>query len=117
MDWACRSLVGIFDRESRLSLSQLVERSGLARQTVHNHLRHLVEIGILSQETVKSGRGRPTILYRRSRQPVETGEGVDVVALTFQKLRHACRFEKGGGCKEVRGKCAPERCPLTLKSK
>ena len=110
-------MVGVFDGDSTLNLSQLVERSDLARQTVHNHLRHLVEIGILSHEAVKSGRGRPTILYRRSRQPVEAGEGVDLVALTFQKLRHACRFEKGGWCKEVRGKCAPERCLLTVKSK
>jgi len=116
MDWACRHLVGLFDEEKRLSLSQLVERSGLARQTVHNHLRHLAESGILSQEALKRGRGRPTILYSMSRKPVEI-EGADIVSLAFQKLKHACRFEKGGWCKELRGKCDPEKCPLTLKSR
>ena len=40
-----------------------------------------------------------------------------MVSLAFQSLRHACRFEKGGWCKEVRGDCAPESCPLTLKTK
>jgi predicted ArsR family transcriptional regulator len=107
----------VLDVESGLSLSQLIERSGLARQTAHNHLRHLVEAGIVSQDVMKRGRGRPTILYHRSRQPVEMIEGADIVGLTFQKLRHVCRFEKGGWCKEVKGKCAPERYPLTLKTK
>ena len=117
MDWACRSLVGFLDKESGTSLSQLVERSGLARQTVHNHLKHLVEEGIASQEAVKRGKGRPTVLYRNSRRPIETVEVADIVRLTFQKLKHVCRFEKGGWCKEVRSKCARETCPLTLKTK
>ena len=117
MDWCCRSLVGILDRESGLSLSQLIQRSGLARQTVHNHLRHLLKAGIVSEEAVKRGRGRPTILYRRSKQPVQMVEMADIVSLTFQRLKHVCRFEKGGWCKEIKGKCTPERCPLTLKNK
>ena len=116
MDWACRTLVGVLDSE-RMSLSQLVERSGLARQTVHNHLKHLVEAGIVFQEAVKHGRGRPKVFYHKSRQPIETLEGADIVRLTFQKLKHACRFEKGGWCKEVKGKCVQEKCPLTIKTK
>ena len=47
MDWACRSLVEVLDKEG-MSLSKLVEKSGLARQTVYNHLKHLVEAGIVS---------------------------------------------------------------------
>jgi predicted ArsR family transcriptional regulator len=116
MDWACKSLVGFLDME-RMSLSQLVERSGLARQTVHNHLKHLVEAGIVSQEAVKHGRGRPKVFYHKSKLPIEKLDGSDIVRLTFQKLKHACRFEKGGWCKEVKCKCTPEKCPLTIKTK
>lgn len=116
MDWACRSLVEVLDKEG-MSLSQLVEKSGLARQTVHNHLKHLVETGIVSQEAVKRERGRPTVLYHKNRQPVETFEGADIVHLAFRRLRHVCRFEKGGWCKEIKGKCIQEKCPLTIKIK
>lgn len=117
MDWACRSLVEILKVENDLSLSQIVEKSGFARQTVHNHLKHLVAAGILSCEAEKRGRGRPTMIYHRSRQRVETIGEADLVSLTFQKLKHACRFEKGGWCKETRSKCTPEKCPLTPKGK
>ena len=117
MDWACRSLVEILKVENDLSFSQIVEKSGFARQTVHNHLKHLVAAGILWCEAVKRGRGRPTMIYHRSKQRVEVVEDADIVSLTFQKLKHVCRFEKGGRCKELRNKCAAEKCPLTLKSK
>lgn len=119
MDWACRCLIGVFDGGNTLSISQIVERSGLARQTVHNHLKHMVEAGILSQETAKLGRGRPTILYRRSMKtvPAELVKGNNIVSLSFQRLKHACRFEKGGWCKELKEKCSSERCPLAIKTK
>ena len=110
-------MVDVLAGEARLSLSRLIERSGFARQTVHNHLKHLVEAGIVSKEVVRRGRGRPAILYRLSKRPVEVVEGIDVVSLTFQRLRHACRFEKGGWCKEAKGKCTPEKCPLISKTK
>lgn len=116
MDWACRSLVEVLGSEG-MSLSQLVDKSGLARQTVHNHLKHLVEAGIVSQVAIKRGRGRPTVFYHKTRQPIEIVEAADTVHLTFRRLRHACRFEKGGWCKEVKGKCVQEKCPLTIKNK
>ena len=120
MDWVCESLVGLLRRESRedgVGLRRLVDASGFARQTVHNHLKHLTASGLVLREVVKYGRGRPEILYRVSRQAFRMPEGAVMVSLAFQRLRHACRFEKGGWCKEVRGNCAQENCPLTLKTK
>jgi predicted ArsR family transcriptional regulator len=117
MDWACRSLVEILKVENDLSLNQIVQKSGFARQTVHNHLKHLVKAGFLSCETVKRGRGRPTIIYHRFKQRVEVVEDADVVWLTFQKLKRACRFEKGEWCKKLRNQCTPEKCPLTMRGK
>ena len=115
MDWACSSLVEVLKVENGLSLSQLVEKSGLARQTVHNHLKHLTKAGILRCEAVGGGRGRPTLVYHGSKQRLEALEEADVVRLKFQKLRDVCRSEKGGWCKMLRNKCAFEKCPLTLK--
>jgi len=120
VDWVCESLVGLLrqeDKEGGMSLRHLMDASGFARQTVHNHLKHLTGSGLVSREVVKYGRGRPEILYRLSRQAFKVPEGAVMVSLTFQRLRHACRFEKGGWCKEAKSKCAPENCPLTFKTK
>mgnify|MGYP000591176972 CR=1 FL=1 len=106
MDWVCRSLVDVLGREGGLSLNRLVDKSDFARQTVHNHLKHLMEAGLVSKDVVR-GRGRPTMIYRLSK-PVEAAV---VVSLKFRRLKHACRFEKGGWCKEVKDKCAQENCP------
>jgi len=40
---------------------------------------------------------------------------VELVALPFSRLRHVCRFEKGGYCKETKKNCAPQNCPQTRK--
>jgi len=115
VDWACASLVGALRKKGGVSLSYLVSESGLARQTVHSHLKHLVEAGLVSREIKGLGRGRPTVLYSLSGRVVEPG--ASVVSLAFQRLRKACRFEKGGWCKEVRNRCSAENCPLTLRAK
>ena len=115
VDWVCRSLVALLSKGEALSLGQLMDRSGFARQTVHSHLKHLVEAGIVSKEGLKRGRGRPTMLYRLSKRPSDAAESSGIVSLTFQRLKHACRFEKGGLCKKVKGGCTVERCPLTIK--
>jgi hypothetical protein len=38
-----------------------------------------------------------------------------IVSLTFQGLRHLCRFEKGGYCKKIRAICEAQNCPQILK--
>jgi DNA-binding IclR family transcriptional regulator len=117
MDWVCESLLDHLRRDGRdhgVNISCLVNSSGYARQTVHNHLKHLTTSGLVLREVVKHGRGRPEILYRVSRQAYRMSEEVAVVSLAFERLRHACRFEKGGWCKKVRGGCVPGDCPFTL---
>jgi predicted ArsR family transcriptional regulator len=115
VDWVCRSLVEVLGKDGTLSLGQLIDRSGFARQTVYNHLNHLIAAGIVSKKAVRRGRGRPAILYILSKHPVRGVEWSDVVSLTFQRLRHVCRFEKGGRCKKTKGMCTAENCPLTIK--
>jgi len=52
VDWVCRSLVEVLGRGGALSLGQLIDRSGFARQTVYNHLNHLMTAGIVSKKAV-----------------------------------------------------------------
>lgn len=94
-----------------MSLRQVMDGSGFARQTAYNHLRHLVAAGITSREAVGHGRGRPTILYRLSKPSIEGAELLDVVTLTFQKLRHACRFEKVDGAGRSRAATQQRSAP------
>ena len=108
LDWVCRSLMEVLGRDGTLSLGQLIDRYGFARQTVYNHLNHLITAGIVSKEAVRRGRGRPTILYSLSKPLVGGVEWSDVVSLTFQRLRHVCRLEKVGGARRLKA-CAQRR--------
>jgi hypothetical protein len=65
--------------------------------------------------------GRPKFTYR---VPSAAAKQVKValeypyealVTLQFSRLRHVCRFEKGGYCKEARKNCGPQICPQTRK--
>ena len=105
----------VLGRGGALSLGQLIDRSGFARQTVYNHLNHLIAAGIVSKEAVRRGRGRPAILYSLSKHSVRGVEWSDVVSLTFQRLRHVCRFEKGEWCKKTKYICTAENRPSTIK--
>jgi predicted transcriptional regulator len=114
-DWVCIPLAKMLEKEGKLSLNEVVKKSGLARQTAHTHLKHLVEDGILIREVIKQGRGRPTILYSRTEKPICILKTENVVSLTFQKLKRACRFRNDKWCKETKGYCSSKSCPLTLK--
>ena len=112
VDWVCRSLVEALSRNGALSLGQLIDGPGFTRQTVYSRLNHLITAGIVSKKPV--GCGRPAIPYSLSKNLVGV-ELSDVASLTFQMLRHVCRFEKGGWCKEAKGMCTSENYPLTIK--
>ena len=60
----------ILGRDGTLSLGQLIDRSGFVRQTVCNHLNHLITAGVVSKEAMRRGRGRPAILYSLSKHLV-----------------------------------------------
>ena len=77
---------------------------------------------IVKAETAKNSPGRPSFTYalppniRQRVDLVVTEPQTTIVSLTFQKLRHLCRFEKGGYCKKIRNKCAPQNCLQILKN-
>jgi predicted transcriptional regulator len=105
MDWVCKELTKILDKGTALSLSSIVEKSGFARQTVFNHLKHLLEAGIITKNSVRIKRGRPTVLYRKKTTEFK-------VSLTFKRLGDNCMHHKDGWCKVARQKCIQEKCFL-----
>jgi len=36
---------------------------------------------------------------------------VELVTLSFSRVRHVCRFENGGWCKEKKAQCSAQICP------
>jgi len=76
---------------------------------------------ILKEKTPSKGLGRPRLTYslppklhRQASRLLSDPLG-EVVALTFQKLKQLCRFEKGGYCKKIKRKCEAQNCPQIQK--
>jgi predicted ArsR family transcriptional regulator len=105
-------------------LVQLLGEVDFSRNTMKLHLKRLVTQGLVVKEkTPSNGKGRPKYAYSvppRLRQQVSAAlsdQSITIVSLAFSRLRHICRFEKGGYCKQARKNCSPENCPQVPKVK
>jgi hypothetical protein len=71
---------------------------------------------ILKAKTLKNGPGRPSFTYalppniKQRVDLVVTEPYTTIVSLAFQKLKHLCRFEKGGYYKNTRRRCEARKC-------
>jgi hypothetical protein len=78
---------------------------------------------IAKAKNLRKGPGRPVLVYtlppeiKHRVNLTLTDPSTTIVSVTFQKLKHLCRFEKGGYCKERRTVCAPQICPQIIKGK
>jgi predicted ArsR family transcriptional regulator len=116
-----RVLAALKDGKPR-SFATLLGEVGFSHNTLQQHLDRLVARGIVVKEKMASNSlGRPKFAYHvpstatkqvtaALQNPYET-----LVTLQFTRLRHLCRFEKGGYCKEAKKNCAPQNCPQTRK--
>jgi predicted ArsR family transcriptional regulator len=104
------------------SFTTLLGEVGFSHNTLQQRLGRLVARGLVVKEkTASNSLGRPRFTYRvpstatkqvaaALQNPYET-----FVTLQFSRLKHVCRFEKGGYCKERRSECGPQNCPQTRK--
>jgi len=116
-----RILDALKDGKSR-GFTALLGEVGFTHNTLQKHLQRLTVRGFVVKEKVSSNTlGRPRFIYR---VPSAAAKQVKAalenpykafVTLQFSRLRHVCRFEKGGYCKETRKNCAPQICPQTKK--
>jgi len=116
-----RILAVLMDGKSR-NFPQILSEVGFSYNTLRLHLAQLVEHGLVARrKRPQRGPGRPRFAYALAK-------GVDgravsaladpykgLVVLSFDELQHICRHEKGGYCKEIRGRCAPHNCPKIIK--
>ena len=116
-----RVLAALKDGKPR-SFTTLLGEVGFSHNTLQQHLDRLVTRDLVTREKMASNSlGRPKFIYHVSSM---TGKQVaaaiqdphvELVAIPFSRLRHICRFEKGGYCKEARKSCGPQNCPQIRK--
>jgi predicted ArsR family transcriptional regulator len=116
-----RVLAALRDGEPR-SFTALLSQAGFSHNTLQQHLRRLMAQGlILREKETANGFGRPKFAYqipsKTKKRVISALEDphVELVAIPFGRVRHVCRFEKGGYCKETKKGCAPQICPQIKK--
>ena len=97
---------------------QLLREIDFSHNTLRLHLRRLVDQGLVVKEKKPSkGLGRPRFTYstppklHRQASRLFSDPFSEIVTLPFRKLRHLCRFEKGGYCKKVKRRCESQKFP------
>ena len=114
-------LAALRDGKSR-NFQQILSKVEFSYNTLRLHLAQLVEHGlVVRRKKPQQGPGRPRFAYalpkgvdgRAVSALVDPYKGL--VVLSFDKLQHICRHEKGRYCKEIRGRCAPQNCPQIIK--
>ena len=116
-----RILDALKDGKSR-GFTALLGEVGFTHNTLQQHLQRLTARGLVVKEKMASNNlGRPKFTYH---VPSAAAKQVKAalenpyeafVTLRFSRLRHVCRFEKGGHCKETRIECTPQICPQIRK--
>jgi hypothetical protein len=72
---------------------------------------------VVKEKTRSDGLGRPKFAYlvplniRKQVSAALSDPSIEIAHLFFSRLKHLCRFEKGGYCKKVKKRCATENCP------
>jgi DNA-binding Lrp family transcriptional regulator len=123
MDSFDRQILTVLKDGKPRDFQQLLREAGFSHNTLKLRVVGLERQGfILKAKKRRESPGRPGFTYslppdiKHRVSLTLTDPYTVIVSLTFQKLRHLCRYEKGGYCKKIRNKCAPQNCPQTLKN-
>ena len=116
-----RVLAALKDGKPR-SFTTLLGEVGFSHNTLQQHLERLVAQGFVVREKATSNSlGRPKFAYHVLSTAIKQVTATlqdpygELVAMSFSRLRHLCRFEKGGYCKEAKKSCGPQNCPQIRK--
>ncbi|RLI13962.1 MAG: hypothetical protein DRO43_05195 [Candidatus Hecatellales archaeon] len=118
MDLFDRRILEVLSDGRPRDFHQLLEEAAFSHNTLRIHLGRLVDHGLVIREKASSkGRGRPKFTYSPALKPhprlsrLVSDPFSQVVILSFRRLKHLCRFEKGGYRKRIKGRCTPQNCP------
>jgi DNA-binding Lrp family transcriptional regulator len=124
MDLFDERVLSVLKDGRRRAFAQLLDEVGFGRNTLKLRLKRLTAQSLVVREKVPSNRrGRPEYTYflsSRAKQQVSAAlsdPSITIVTLPFSRIRHLCRFEKGGYCKQLRNSCNARTCPETPRSK
>lgn len=124
MDLFDERILSVLSDGKPKAFAQLLSDVGFSRNTLKLHLKRLTAQSlVVKKKTLSNGRGRPKYTYflsPRVRQQVSAAlsdPSITIVALPFSRIRHLCRFEKGGYCKQIRNNCNAGSCPQIPRSK
>ena len=122
MDFFDERILAALKNGQPKSFTTLLGEVGFSHNTLQQHLEGLMAKGlVLREKPAGSGFGRPKFAYhvpsRTAKQVTAAREDptVELVSIPFRRLRHVCRFEKGGNCKQTRRYCTPQICPQIRK--
>jgi predicted ArsR family transcriptional regulator len=122
MDFFDERILAVLGDGKLRGFTALLNEVGFSHNTLQQHLEQLTAKSLVVREKVAAnGFGRPRFVYHVSSRAAKQINAaledpqVELVAVTFSRLRHVCRFEKGGLCKEARKDCAPQICPQIRK--
>ena len=118
MDLFDRHILAVLEDGKPRKFKETLREIEVSHNTLRHHLTCLEHQGfILKAKKPQKSLERPKVAYHIPSRTVKEvtvaleDSHVGLVALPFSRLRHVCRFEKGGYCKKIRGRCAPQICP------
>jgi DNA-binding HxlR family transcriptional regulator len=105
-----------------MTFNQIRSKADFSHNTLQQHLEELLEKGLIERRKQPQNKpGRPSYIYKIPEtlkgRPLTTvlTPGTNWVVLSFDSLRRLCRHEKGGYCKENRGRCGARYCPKIMR--
>jgi hypothetical protein len=124
MDLFDERVLAVLNDGKRRAFVQLLDEVGFGRNTLKLRLKRLTAQSLVVKEKVPlNRRGRPKYNYflsPRARQQVSAAlsdPSITIVTLPFSRIKHLCRFEKGGYCKQLRNSCDARTCPQIPRTK
>jgi DNA-binding Lrp family transcriptional regulator len=112
MDLFDERVLAVLKDGKHRGFAQLLDAVGFGRNTLKLRLKRMVAQSLVLKEKMPSNtRGRPKYNYflpSSTRQQVSAAlsdPSITIVTLPFSRMRHLCRFEKGGYCKQLRNSC------------
>ena len=122
MDLFDRHILSVLKDGKPREFEGLLQEVGFSHNTLRRHLASLKRQGLIMKgKKPRKGPGRPIFTYSlppklKAKVALSPEDSyISLVTISFRKLRHLCRFEKGGYCKRTRTGCEAKNCPQILK--
>lgn len=122
MDFFDKRVLTVLKDGKSKDFTMLLDEVDFSHNTLQQHLKRLTAKGLIVREkTAGNGFGRPKFIYSIPSKTTKQINAalkdmhVELVAIAFSRLRHVCRFEKGGRCKETKKHCSPQIYPQIRK--